>query len=406
MRKLFALFLIALLLGIGIVALIRTDPGYMLLAHGNYTVESSLWVGVLLIVLFVLLLYGLISLIRKVVAGPNSLAGWLGARKARAASHLTNEGVTGFIEGNWSKSRNQLVKGARNNEAPLINYLLAARASYQLGEPDQIQHYLGAAADSDSTVAIAVELAQSELKLQAGQYQQALDVLSDARRNPGRNPHVLELMAQAYRGLGDWGGLAGLLPDLKKHRVRTGDDLLSLEREIYGHLLAQGGTLATLTDTWKKIPPEMKQDPVLVRLHSKQLIVLEDHEAAEKIIQRELKQRWDPELVHLYGYVQSDKLRAQKEQAEKWLEAHPGDAQLLLCLGRLSARDRLWGVARDYFERSYQIQRSPEICAELGRLLSGLGEPSVAAAYFREGLLMGENTLPDLPMPDKSTPLK
>ena len=77
-----------MLLGIGIVALIRTDPGYMLLAHGNYTVESSLWVGVLLIVLFVLLLYGLISLIRKVVAGPNSLAGWLGARKARAAGHI------------------------------------------------------------------------------------------------------------------------------------------------------------------------------------------------------------------------------------------------------------------------------------------------------------------------------
>lgn len=406
MRKLFALFLIALLLGIGIVALIRTDPGYMLLAHGNYTVESSLWVGVLLIVLFVLLLYGLISLVRKLVSGPDSLAGWLGARKARAASQLTSEGVTGFIEGNWSKSRNQLVKGARNNEAPLINYLLAARASHQLGEPEQVQQYLDAAADSDSKAAVAVELSQSELKLQAGQYQQALDALAEARRNPGQHPQVLELMAQAYRGLGDWRGLAGLLPDLKKHRVRAADELLSLEREVYGNLLAQGGTPETLAEAWKKLPSEMKQDPALVRLHCKQLITLNDHEAAEKIIQRELKQRWDPQLVHLYGYVQSDKLRPQREQAEKWLETHPADAQLLLCLGRLSARDRLWGVARDYFERSYQVQRSPEVCAELGRLLNGLGEPGLAAAYFREGLLMGENTLPELPMPAKAPPLK
>ena len=33
MRKLFALVLIALLLGVGVVALIETDPGYLLLAY-------------------------------------------------------------------------------------------------------------------------------------------------------------------------------------------------------------------------------------------------------------------------------------------------------------------------------------------------------------------------------------
>ena len=50
MRKLFALVLIALLLGVGVVALIETDPGYLLLAYGDYTLESSLWVGVVLLV--------------------------------------------------------------------------------------------------------------------------------------------------------------------------------------------------------------------------------------------------------------------------------------------------------------------------------------------------------------------
>ena len=80
------------------------------------------------------------------------------------------------------------------------------------------------------------------------------------------------------------------------------------------------------------------------------------------------------------------------------------DAQLLLCLGRLSARDRLWGKARDYFESSYRVEHSAEVCAELGRLLTELGEPKVAAAYFREGLLLREDSLPELPMPDKIVP--
>jgi HemY protein len=91
--------------------------------------------------------------------------------------------------------------------------------------------------------------------------------------------------------------------------------------------------------------------------------------------------------------------------AESWLAAHPDEPELLLCLGRLSARDKLWGKARDYFESSYRLQRSAEVCAELGRLLTGLGEPKVAAAYFREGLLLSESDLPTLPEPEKLLPL-
>jgi HemY protein len=67
-------------------------------------------------------------------------------------------------------------------------------------------------------------------------------------------------------------------------------------------------------------------------------------------------------------------------------------------------RAKLWGKARDYFESSYRLVHSAEVCAELGRLLTALEEPGVAAAYFREGLLLREDALPTLPMPDKVVP--
>ena len=73
-------------------------------------------------------------------------------------------------------------------------------------------------------------------------------------------------------------------------------------------------------------------------------------------------------------------------------------------LGRLCARDKLWGKARDYFESSYRLERTPEVCAELGRLILALGEPKVAAAYYREGLQIGESGLPELPMPESTVP--
>ena len=105
-------------------------------------------------------------------------------------------------------------------------------------------------------------------------------------------------------------------------------------------------------------------------------------------------------MVRYFGLVEGPNGAKQLAQAESWLSSHSDDAQLQLCLGRLAAREKLWGKARDYFENSYKLERSAEVCAELGRLLAGLGEPKVSAAYYREGLLMKETGLPDLPMPE------
>ena len=129
-----------------------------------------------------------------------------------------------------------------------------------------------------------------------------------------------------------------------------------------------------------------------------------EHDTAAKAIESALKHEWHGSLLREYGYVESNDNARQLAAAERWLVDRPEDPQLLLCLGRLSARDKLWGKARDYFESSYRLERSAEVCAELGRLLTGLGEPKVAAAYFREGLLLQEDQLPELPMPEKMVP--
>ena len=408
MRKIFALILIALLLGVGVVALIETDPGYLLLAYGDYTLESSLWVGLVLLFCLRCCCTPLLRLLRRLVGGQKSLSGWLDARRPGKPTRLTNRGLVHFIEGNWSKARVQLLRGARNNEAPLVNYLLAARSSARLGEPEQIEQHLLAAADSNAAANTAVELARAEMQLQAGQYQQAINTLEEARRSPGRYPQALSLLQRAYTGLGDCAGLADLLPQLKKHRVLNADEQAALEQTSTAGCCAarwrRRASLDAVCDTWHKLPAAVRADPEMIRSYSGLLVSLGGDALAEKTILRELKKRWDPALVRLYGFVESDDVRRQLAQAEAWLADHPEDAQLFLCLGRLAARDKLWGKSRDYFEKSYRLQRSAETCAELGRLLDGLGEPKVAAAYFREGLLLQEARLPSLPKPEKMVP--
>ncbi len=87
------------------------------------------------------------------------------------------------------------------------------------------------------------------------------------------------------------------------------------------------------------------------------------------------------------------------QKAEQWLTAHPTDAHLLLALGRLSLRNQLWGKAREYFERSLQEQPSPEVFAELARLLQSLKEPERSAQYLQNETRLISRGLPDYPQP-------
>lgn len=410
MRRIFTIVLIALLLGVGVVALIETDPGYVLVAYGNYTLESSLWVGILLLFAFVLVTYLLMRLIYRLIGGQRSLVSWLGTRKAHHASRLTNRGLIYFLEGHWNRARRQVLRGANNNEAPLINYLLAARASHHLQEPGMVSQYLGAAADSDASAVDALELVDAEIKVHAGHYEQALEVLdnmSDARRHP----RGLELRRTIYTAQQDWDKLAGLLPQLRKQKLLDAEQLRELENTCYRNLLQQAAdsedTVAVdaLHGIWQRVPSDLKQESEMLQSYTALLLRAGDHATANTVILRALKQQWDPALVRQFAYVEKGDLSKQLAVAESWQSAHAEDAELLLCLGRLSARNKLWGKARDYFENSYRLQRSPEICAELGRLLTGLGEPKVAAAYFREGLLLSQSGLPQLPEPEKLLPL-
>lgn len=400
MRKLFAISLIALLLGVGVVALIETDPGYVLVSYGNYMLETSLWVGLVVLVVAVLLLYWLVAALYRLISGQRTLARWLGNRRSDSAHRNTTRGLIAYIEGNLERARSRLLRGASNSDTPVVNYLFAARASNQLGEPEYVAKYLGAAIENEPAAEVAAAITRAEISLEAGDYTKTVAVLDSVRDSASRYPRVLDLLKRAYEGLQDHESLLALLPELRKSGQFSDDELAQLERSIHAQRLHRAESARQLHQDWQALPPEFRHNRDLARLHVVRQMDLGDSRGAQKSILRELKREWDSELVRQFGLLKTDDPSRQLTEAERWLPEHPQDPQLLLCLGRLCLRDKLWGKAREYFESCYRVQSSAEVCAELGRLLLHLGEPKVAAAYYREGLAPQEASLPDLPMPD------
>lgn len=408
MMRLFLLALVALLLGAGMVSLIDSEPGYLLVAYSGYTIETSLWIGLLLIALMVLALYAVLRLVQRVLSTPGSLVFWANSRKRRQAARLTSRGLMSFLEGNWKQSRRQLQRGARHSEAPVFNHLMAARASFQLEDRSQMRSDLEAALGADSRAAAAVDLVQAEMQLQAAQYGPALASLDRAEASGSRTPLSLRLRSKAMLGLSDWEGLRALLPDLQKHEVLSARKLARLRRETALRLLrvAAGdlgdNTVTALQRAWKQTPADLQSDDRVLHRYLSLLANAGATEETINLIARILKKRWDPVLVEQFGRLPGQNPQQQLALAEGWLVGREEEPTLLLCLGRLAARQRLWGQARDYFERSISVDPRDEACAELGRLLAASGNYLQASKVFCAGLALQDRGLPELPLPENA----
>ena len=398
-RRLVALVLV-LLVAVVAMIMIEADPGYVLISYGLTTVESSLWVALLLLVAAILLTYYLLRLLRGLIRSGGSLSRWWRDRREEQARKLSLQGVLNYLRGDWKQSRRDLLQAVDSSPQPAVNYLLAAQASNRLGDPQRAEQcYLDL--ETHAAEPLALALSRAAECLGGGDYPRAVAELERVAELAAGNVLWLTLIKDAYFGAARWAALAALLPQLKKNSVLAADAQRELALRVRRELLREAGHngLAALESAWSTCPEELRRDSAILACYAAQLLANQAHEAAEKLLQKALNREWQPQLLRLFGLAQGRDPRRQLEVAEGWLQQHPDDAQFLLCLGRLALRNELWGKARSYFESSQRLQPSAETCAELARLLFHLGEREDSARCYREGLLSVVTDLPALPMP-------
>lgn len=111
-------------------------------------------------------------------------------------------------------------------------------------------------------------------------------------------------------------------------------------------------------------------------------------EEIEDELRRALGENWDETLLVLYGCIELADREKQLQHAESWLGPHPQDAVLFRVLGKLCIRNKLWAKAREYLEKSLQLEPSVEACQLLGDLLQRQNDFSGACHMYRTGLML------------------
>ena len=403
MRRLIFYGVLGLLLGAGLVTLVEQDPGYIYISWRDSSVETSLWFGITLALATWMLAAVFLKLLAKILRSRLTLMTWLGNRKSRNATALSNRGLINFVEGNWEQSRKQLLRAARYTEAPLLNHLIAAQASFRLGDVDEARRQLGIAETIDVDAGIAVELTQAELQLTAGQYEQALATLVRARANANKHPYVVELLARAHLQLGDWASLQEILPELKKYKLNASGHLSDIEEQMWLGLMSSAikapDAEGDLEKVWRSVPAELKEQRRFRQHFVAQLRDLEAYPALERWVVEFLDREWDAPLVDSLGRFPPKQPKKLLKTLDRWLTQQGKDYRLMMAAARVALHAHEWDRAEALLLEASQQEGAAEAAWLLSAMYraSGRGEgiDKLLEQMGRE--LYGE---PDVPLPD------
>jgi len=393
MRKafllLFALFLA--LLAAALAPVFLADPGVVQIRFRGWTMEMSVLVMILGILLIWLALYIAI----RIWSLPAETARKV--RDQRALRQL-EKGLLALTEGDWTTAERALQKSTSAQGQTTARYLAAAQAADGQDAPDRTEWYLEQATSGGRKNRFLAELTRGRLLTENGRYEEALPVLEALRRRRKRHGQVLELLSRCYRALGRWQDMQTILPVMQKAGLIDEQRAQNLKNQAAVAQLGQSRDLERLQSSWQSLPKAMQKSAEIVLAYAEKAVQLGAPETTESVLRASLRQQWSPALLLPYSSPGPDDAARRLKQCEKWLLEHPDDSALHLALGRLCVREQLWGKAKHHMIRSLELEPRVAGYDALGQLFERQGELELATACFRNALRMNQGEVP-LPLP-------
>ena len=383
--------LILIVLILGAVLLVREDPGLVLVHYRGYEIETTLAFGLAVSIGLLWVIHYCLRLLRALLHLPGAMQRQSQNRRFDKSRRQLNQGLIDLAEGRFEQAENNLMRLVKYSESPLLHYLAAARAAQLQGKHAERDNYLKAAHEARPEAEIAIGVTQAELQLAHLQTEQALATLSHLHSVAPKHDYVLMLLARAYYDLEDWKALVELLPDVRRKKLLPDARLQEMERAGYRGVLALVATDAdqqSFDKAWAKVPKAQQADADTIIFY---IDLMNKHQwqssAAGQLIVKSLEQQWDDRLIEVYGRFNVENANAQLTRVEKWLDDFGQSEHLLLALGRIAMRARLWGKAQGYLEASIGIHATPAACLVLAELLAQhLQQEDKAAEYYQRGL--------------------
>lgn len=390
MRGLFwilALFALAAAVALGA----SLNDGYALIVLHPWRLEISLNFLVLGLVLLFIAFHVILRAWSLTMGMPRRVQEYRRRRQREKSGVVFQEAVRFLFEGRYGQALKRAGEAYAAGRAPGLAALIAARAAQRLGEPSRQQEWLEKAKQQDARNEPATLMLEAEMLNEERRFAEALAALARLQGKLGRHIAALRIELRARQGLGDWDGVLKLLRQLAKRDALPAETVHTLAVKAHlANIVRCADDSAALTAYLRTVPAaECSADVVLAA--SRGLALAGADGEAQKLIEGMLDhgddEVWQSDLAAIYGRLSGGDQMSRIARAEEWLRQRPDHAGLLLALGRMCARQRLWGKAQSYLEASLSVEETQAGHLELARLGDQLERVDDANRHYRAAVM-------------------
>ena len=392
MRGLFwALALFALATGLSLAA--RYNDGYVIFFVNPARIEMALSLFMLLLALAFVALYFFIRAAAYTLDLPERVRAFRAARASDKARHSLFDALLLSLEGRYARAEKSAAAAHAAGEEPGLAALLAARAAHQLEHSHDRDKWLDAAASAasaggtarDQALQHATLMTRAELLAQQRRDAEALDVLAELNRSGARHIASERLALKSMTRAGRWAEALKVAHRLEEHKAVHPTVAAKTREAAYSGLFSSSDA-TDLRERLRRMPRADRRSAGVARHVAAGLAAAGLMREAQDVIDTALEHEWDSALAaQIADCVFEDErdVARQLERAERWVTTHPRDAGLLLALGRLCARQKLWGKAQQILEQAATITPSRRVWLELARLMEATGQLDVAHRHYK-----------------------
>jgi HemY protein len=383
MKGLLWVFVLAAL-AVALSLAMRGHGGYALFVLHPWRAEISLNFLAVLLVLVFALAYFLVRMVWHTLRLPSHVRAFRARRRAETGHVATLGAIQALFEGRYVRAEKLASKAIDLGAAPGFAGLLGARAAQRLRDFGRRDSWLEQSRQGGGDWRVAHLMTKAELLLEERRFDDARVVLRELHTSGPRHVAALFLSLRAEQGVENWDEVLRIANSLEKHAAMPPEALDSVRVNARVALLTRKPfDQEGLARQWEDTPRADRVRPKVAATAARAFMQLGDCRRAHRIIEEALDRSWDGALALLYGECVDEDAIERLERAEDWLRERPGEAELLLTLGRLCVQRGLWGKAQSYLEASLATQPTQAAHIALARLFERLGRSEDAARHFR-----------------------
>ena len=377
--KLFAFISLGVLLGY----LIHLDPGYILIDYHHTSIETSLWVGLAVIILSFLLTHMLLRFLKVSFTLKKRMRKRRENRKLKKHRLSLEQGLIHIAQGEWKQAQQKFLSGIKYHTDPTANFIGAITSVQAKGETnlDAIK------SKCETTESTSLLLSKAQLYLHTKQWQAAESCLQNCLKLHQENRYALKLLCQLYHNTENWSALEKILPTAIKFSALEKTSIQHYRIAFSTHQLSSlANQPREVQLAWEQLPKATRYSTEILSTYCRILCQHQLNSQALSLIEQQLKSQWCRELLYAYAQAAVPNDSDRLTQAEKWLKRHPNDPGLMHCLGLLSLKNRMLTKAEQYFKSAQKIQPAAEHTVQLALLCEQTNRYQEAIQYLKKNL--------------------